>query len=78
MRNPDFFTMDRLGVNPTFYEIPLQKATGENSVDIVTRARRFYTGYSLGPGTLQMNAMSKGPTLVPMISRLCRQTPAVK
>ena len=38
--------MDRLCVNPTFYEIPLQKATGENPVDVVTRARRSYTGYS--------------------------------
>ena len=30
MRNPDFFTVDRLWVNHIFYEIPLQKATGEN------------------------------------------------
>ena len=46
LRNPDFFTVDGLGVNHTFYEIPLQKATGENPVDIVSRARSSYTGYS--------------------------------
>jgi hypothetical protein len=30
----------------TFFEIPLQKATGENPVYILSRARRSYIGYS--------------------------------
>jgi hypothetical protein len=56
LRNPDFFAVDRLGVNHTFYEIPLQKAT----VDIVYRARRSYTGYSFTNIDLRDKIKSSG------------------
>ena len=46
LRNMDFFTVDRLGVNPIFYEIPVQMATGVCPVEIVARARKAYKGYS--------------------------------
>ena len=86
--NPKFFTVDRLGVNHTFYEIPKQKATCDNPVKILFRARRSYRGYFLGftnvvlrsrvvgSGTWRQRAMSKGPTLLPLIVSLARQTPA--
>ena len=45
MRNVDFFTMDRLGICPTFYKIPVQMATGVDPADIVARARKAYKGY---------------------------------
>ena len=58
LRNPEFFTVDGLGVNHTFYEIPLQKATGENPVDILSRARRG--GYSFTNVDLRDKIKSSG------------------
>ena len=46
LRNHEFFSVDRLGIHHTLYEIPMQKATGENPVDILPRARRTFRGYS--------------------------------
>ena len=68
MRNPEFFSVDILGIHHTFYAIPMQKATGENPVEILSRARRSYRGYSFtitdlrdkihGSGTRDMAAES--------------------
>ena len=46
MRNLEFFMEDRLGIDQDFYEIPKLKASGENPVDIISRARSSNTGYS--------------------------------
>ena len=88
LRNPEFFTVVSLGVNHTFYEIPLQKVTGENPVDILSRARRSYRGYSFtnvylrdkikSSGTRDMAAESnvqRPPTPLVTVS-LARKTPA--
>ena len=61
LRNPEFFSVDRLGIHHTFYEIPMQKATGKNPVDILSRARRSYRGYSFTITDLRDKIQSSGP-----------------
>ena len=46
LRNLEFLSVDRLGIHHSFYEIPMQKASGEKPADILSRARRSYRGYS--------------------------------
>ena len=56
----DFFTLDILGICPTFYEIPVQMATGVDPVDIVERARKAYKGYSFYQDDLRDKIRNSG------------------
>ena len=60
LRNPEFLSVVILGIHHTFYEIPMQKATGENPVDILSRARRTYRGYSFTNVDLRDKIKSSG------------------
>ena len=46
LKNPMFFMVDRLMICETYYEIPLIRSSRDSAMDIITRARRIYTGFS--------------------------------
>ena len=85
MRNLHFLKEDRLGIHQHFYEIMMLRA-GCIPVDIISRARSNYTGYSFQITDLRDKLHSSGtrdrvadstvqrPTLLPIIVSLERQS----
>jgi hypothetical protein len=46
LRNPNFFSVDRLGVQSEFYEIMLTSASGESPENVVMTARLNFMGFT--------------------------------
>jgi hypothetical protein len=46
LKNPMFFSVDRLGVQSEFYEIMLTSASGESPENVVDNARANFMGFT--------------------------------